>query len=221
MVHGNFPGRAATCVTYCGVMPKITDLLPWHAVPKMQQYAGRGLAELHYARKIFEAGGFPLEPPQNVAAMANDIRKWGEIGMLPAVHARRNPDKVAIIDDDGDLTWKELDDAANAVAQGLLDKGVKGGDGVAILARNSRWFAIAEFGCARVGARIILLNSSFSGPQIKEVSEREDAKLIIYDDEYTEDVSKAEPPLGKLRALGTNPDADKESRAARTRRSPT
>ena len=192
-------------------MPKITDLLPWHAVPKMQQYADRGLAELHYARKIFEAGGFPLEPPQNVAAMANDIRKWGEIGMLPAVHARRNPDKVAIIDDDGDLTWKELDDAANAVAQGLLDKGVKGGDGVAILARNSRWFAIAEFGCARVGARIILLNSSFSGPQIKEVSEREDAKLIIYDDEYTEDVSKAEPPLGKLRALGTNPDADKES----------
>jgi hypothetical protein len=40
-----FPGRAATCVTYCGVMPKITDLLPWHAVPKMQQYADRGLAE--------------------------------------------------------------------------------------------------------------------------------------------------------------------------------
>jgi fatty-acyl-CoA synthase len=143
--------------------------------------------------------------------MVSDIRKWGEIGMLPAMHARRTPDKVAIIDDDGELTWKELDDAANAVAHGLLDKGVKGGDGVAILARNSRWFSIAEFGCARVGARIILLNSSFSGPQIKEVSEREDAKLIIYDDEYCEDVSKADPPLGKLRALGTNPDSDKKS----------
>ena len=192
-------------------MPKITDLLPWKAVPKAQQYADRGLAELHYVRKIIGAGGFPLEPPQNVAAMANDIWKWGEIGMLPALHARRRPDKVAIIDDEGTLTWKELDDAANAVAHGLLDKGVRGGDGVAILARNSRWFAIAEFGCARVGARIILLNSSFSGPQIKEVSEREDAKLIIYDDEYTEDVSKADPPLGKLRALDTSPDSDKES----------
>jgi fatty-acyl-CoA synthase len=192
-------------------MPKITDLLPWKAVPKAQQYADRGLAELHYVRKIIGAGGFPLEPPQNVAAMANDIWKWGEIGMLPALHARRRPDKVAIIDDEGTLTWKELDDAANAVAHGLLDKGVRGGDGVAILARNSRWFAIAEFGCARVGARIILLNSSFSGPQIKEVSEREDAKLIIYDDEYAEDVSKADPPLGKLRALDTSPDSDKES----------
>jgi fatty-acyl-CoA synthase len=190
-------------------MPKIPD--PFGATSKVQQYASRGLAELHYVRKIFEAGGFPLEPPQNVAAMANDIRKWGEIGMLPALHARRNPDKVAIVDDDGELTWKELDEAANAVAHGLLEKGVRGGDGVAILARNSRWFAIAEFGCARVGARIILLNSSFSGPQIKEVSEREDAKLIIYDDEYTKDVSKADPPLGKLRALATNPDSDESS----------
>ena len=191
-------------------MPNLIGL-PRQAVSKVQQYAERGLAELHYVRKIIEAGGFPLEPPQNLAAMVSDIRKWGEIGMLPALHARRTPDKVAIIDDDGELTWKELDDAANAVAHALLDKGVKGGDGVAILARNSRWFSIAEFGCARVGARIILLNSSFSGPQIKEVSEREDAKLIIYDDEYCEDVSKADPPLGKLRALGTNPDSDKKS----------
>ncbi len=95
------------------------------------------------------------------------------------------------------MTYKELDEAANAVARGLLAKGVRGGDGVAILARNHRWFAIAEFGCARVGARIILLNSSFSGPQIKEVSEREDAKLLIYDDEYTEDVSKARPAAGQ------------------------
>jgi fatty-acyl-CoA synthase len=143
--------------------------------------------------------------------MAADIRKWGEIGMLPSFNARRTPNRAAIIDDEGMLTYKELDEAANAVAHGLLAKGVRGGDGVAILARNNRWFAVAEFGCARVGARIILLNSSFSGPQIKEVCEREGAKLIIYDDEYTQDVSKADPPLGKLRALGVTPDSDEPS----------
>ena len=97
------------------------------------------------------------------------------------------------------------------MANGLLAMGVKGGDGVAMLIRNHRWFLIALYGAARVGARLILLNSEFSGPQIKEVSEREGAKLIIYDDEYTEEVSKADPPLGKLRALGTNPDKDEES----------
>jgi fatty-acyl-CoA synthase len=189
-------------------MPNITDLLPWRAVPKAQQYAERGLAELHYLRKIIESGAFRLEPPLNYAAMAADIRRWGEIGMLPSFNARRTPHQAAIIDDEGSLTYKELDEAANAVAHGLLSRGVRGGDGVAILARNHRWFAIAEFGCARVGARIILLNSSFSGPQIKEVSEREDAKLLIYDDEYTEDVSKADPPLGKLRALNMTPDGE-------------
>ncbi len=180
------------------------------AVSKAQQYAERGLAELHYVRKIFEAGGLPLEP-QNLGAMALDLRRWGEIAMLPAIHARRTPDRAALIDDEGAFTYKELDDAVNAVAHGLRDKGVRGGDGVAVLARNHRWFCVAEFGCARVGARIILLNSEFSRPQIKEVAEREDAKLIIYDDEYTKAVSSVDPPLGKLRALGFNPDSDETS----------
>jgi fatty-acyl-CoA synthase len=192
------------------VMPNPIDL-PGQAVSKVQQYLERGAAELHYVRKIIEAGAFRLEPPQNYAAMAADIYKWGEFGMLPALNARRNPDGAALIDEEGTLTYSELDEAAHAVANGLIDKGVRGGDGVAILARNHRWFVIANYGAARTGARIILLNSEFSGPQIKEVAEREGAKVIIYDDEYTQAVSKAEPPLGKLRALGVNPDAGEPS----------
>jgi fatty-acyl-CoA synthase len=143
--------------------------------------------------------------------MAADIAKWGEVGMMPSLNARRHPDRAACIDEEGEFSFQELDDASHAVANGLIEMGVKGGDGVAILARNHRWFLIANYGAARVGARIILLNSEFSGPQIKEVSEREGAKVIIYDDEYTKAVSKAEPELGKLRALGTNPDSDEDS----------
>ncbi|BAX90632.1 acyl-CoA synthetase [Mycobacterium shigaense] len=193
-----------------GSMPNLIGL-PGQAVAKVQQYLERGSAELHYLRRIIESGAFRLEPPQNYAAMAADIYKWGEFGMLPSLNARRTPDRAACIDEDGELTYRELDEAAHAVANGLIDKGIKGGDGVALLARNHRWFLIAYFGCARVGARVILLNSEFSGPQIKEVSEREGARLIIYDDEYTKAVSKAEPELGKIRALGVNPDADEPS----------
>ena len=197
-------------VTYCGFMPKLTDL-PLQAAAKIQQYAERGSAELHYARKMFEAGALKLEAPQNIAAFLADIRRWGEFGMIPALNARRTPDRAAVVDDDGEFTFKELDDAAHAVANGLLAMGIKGGDGVAILARNHRWFLVSVYGAARTGARIILLNSEFSGPQIKEVSEREGAKVIIYDDEYTAAVSQAEPDFGKLRALATNPDKDEPS----------
>ncbi|MCG5432066.1 long-chain-fatty-acid--CoA ligase FadD2 [Mycobacterium sp. MYCO198283] len=185
-----------------------------HAAAKAKQYAGRGAAELHYARKMLEAGAFKVEPPQHVAAMVADIVRWGEFGMLPALNARRTPHKAAVIDDEGEFTYAELDAAAHAVGNALLKKGVTGGDGVAILARNSRWFLVAVYGAARAGARIILLNNEFSAPQIKEVSEREGAKVLIYDDEYTAAVAKAEPELGKLRALGTNPDSDKPSGSA-------
>ena len=191
-------------------MPNPIDL-PGQVLSKAQQYFERGSAELHYLRKIIEAGAFRLEPPQNYAALAADLRKWGEFGMLPALNARRTPNRAALIDEEGELSYQELDGAVHAVANGLIEKGVQGGDGVAILARNHRWFVIANYGAARAGARIILLNSEFSGPQIKEVSEREGAKVIIYDDEYTQAVSKADPPLGKLRALGVNPDADEPS----------
>ena len=193
-------------------MPNLSDL---PGVGKIQQsigqYVARGTSELHYVRKIFEAGAFRLESPLKTAAMAADIAKWGEFGMLPSLNARRHPDRAACIDEDGEFSYAELDEAAHAVANGLIEMGVKGGDGVAILARNHRWFVIANYGAARVGARIILLNSEFSGPQIKEVSEREGAKVIIYDDEYSKAVSKAEPELGKLRALGVNPDSDERS----------
>jgi len=177
-------------------------------VDKAKQYAERGAAELHYVRKMFEAGALKLEPPQSVAAMAADIARWGEIGMIPSVNARRTPHRVAVIDDEGALTFGELDDAVNAAANQMVDMGVNGGDGVAILARNHRWFLIANYACARVGARTILLNTEFSGRQIAEVADREGARLLIYDDEYASAVQEANFDLGKLRALGYTPDAE-------------
>ncbi|MDD7811955.1 long-chain-fatty-acid--CoA ligase FadD2 [Mycobacterium sp. CSUR Q5927] len=191
-------------------MAKLTDL-PGQAVTTLSRYFERGSAELHYLRKVIESGAVRLESPRIIANALADGARWGELGMIPALNARRNPNGLAVIDDDGSITFKELDAAANAVANGLVAMGVRGGDGVAILARNHRWFLIANYGCARVGARLILLNSEFSGPQIKDVSEREGAKLIIYDDEYTAAVAQADPPLGKLRALGVNPDSEEPS----------
>ncbi len=111
-------------------MPSLFDL-PAQALAKAQRLADRGSAELHYLAKMIESGAFRLEPPQkNLIGMVADIRRWGgEIGMVPALNARRTPNKAAIVDDEGSMTFKELDDAANAVANALLAKGVTGGDG--------------------------------------------------------------------------------------------
>jgi fatty-acyl-CoA synthase len=194
-------------------MPSIPDLIT-EALDKAVQYAERGSAELHYLRKIISSGAFGIESPSNYAALVADVARWGEIGMIPALNARRNPHRTAVIDDEGSMTFAELNDAVNAAANGLLAMGVKGGDGVAILARNHRWWMIANYAAARVGGRTIMLNTEFSGPQIRDVAAREGGKVIIYDDEYSEAVKLAETPLGKLRALATNPDAADSSASA-------
>lgn len=195
-------------------MPKLNVFeLAGQALSKARQYADRGTAEAHYLWKMFESGALKIESPQAMAAMVNDFTRWGGIGMMPAVNARRTPHRTAVMDDEGALSFRDLDDAVNAVANCLVAMGVRGGDGVAILARNHRWFVIATFACARAGARTILFNTEFSGPQIAEVAEREGVRLMIYDDEYHERVSEAEFELGRLRALASNPDNDQPSGA--------
>ena len=151
-------------------MPKLTDL-PLQAAAKIQQYAERGSAELHYARKMFEAGAFKLEPPQNIAAMLADIRRWGEFGMIPALNARRTPHRTAIIDDDGEVTFKELDDAANAVANGLLAMGVR-----MVSGSDSSWghYPIGGFQYEVIGHADILVNEG----RVREV---EDGEVVRYE----------------------------------------
>lgn len=194
-------------------MPNLTDL-PGQAVSKLQksigQYVARGTAELHYLRKIIESGAIGLEPPLNYAALAADIRKWGSRHAAVAqCQARPQP---------GGRHRRRRHAHVFRTRRGRTRGGQwPTGQGCPRRGRRRHLGAQPPLVCHRQlrggpsGARIILLNSEFSGPQIKEVSDREGAKVIIYDDEYTKAVSLAQPPLGKLRALGVNPDDDKPS----------
>jgi fatty-acyl-CoA synthase len=57
---------------------------------------------------------------------------------------------------------------------------------------------------------VILLNTSFAGPQIREVAEREGTDLLVYDDEYSEVLEGIDdPPHGRFRAwVDGDEDAD-------------
>ncbi len=64
----------------------------------------------------------------------------------------------------GELTYQELHENSNAIANAWREKGLEPGEGVAVLARNHRGFLEAVFAGAKCGARVILLNTSFAGP---------------------------------------------------------
>jgi fatty-acyl-CoA synthase len=77
---------------------------------------------------------------------------------------------------------------------------------VAILARNHRGFLVATFAAAKCGARIVLLNSDFSGPQVREVAGREGTDLLVFDEEYADALAGVQPRCGRWRAW-TEPGA--------------
>ena len=161
----------------------------------------RGLDETYFAALLARSGVVGLEMPHTLAQMGLALERYGMLGSLPALGDLRYGDRTAIIDERGELTYKELHENSNAIANAWREKGLEPGDGVAILARNHRGFLEAMFAGAKCGSRVILLNTSFAGPQIREVAEREGTDLLVYDDEYSEVLEGIDdPPHGRYRA---------------------
>src|SRR5438309_6130781 len=156
--------------------------------------------EAYFAAVCMRSGLVGIELPHKVAQMLRALDRFGALGGAVAIAAIRNGDRIALTDELGELTFTQLDNRSNALANAWRERGLKAGDGVAILARNHRGFLDAVFAAAKCGARIILLNTDFAGPQIREVAEREGTDLLVYDDEYSETLEGVEVPVGRFRA---------------------
>jgi len=149
------------------------------------------------------------EPPQRLAQLLRGFQRYGLIGGAIVAGALRHGDRAVIIDERGELTYTELHDRSNALANAWREEGLKAGEGVAILARNHRGFLEAVFAAAKCGARIVLLNTSFAGPQIREVATREGTDLLVYDEEYSHVLAGIDdPPHGRYRAWTDEPGDD-------------
>jgi fatty-acyl-CoA synthase len=166
--------------------------------------------EAYFALLCVRSGLVAPELPHKLAQLLLGFERYGMLGGAITAGAIRHGDQVAIIDERGELTYKELDRRSNALANAWRERGLKAGEGVAILVRNHRGFLDALFAGAKCGARVILLNTSFAGPQIREVAEREGTDLLVYDDEYAETLEGIDdPPHGRFRAWVDDPeDAD-------------
>ncbi len=156
--------------------------------------------EAHFAAVCIRRGLVKPQLPHKLAQMLLAFERHGLLAGAVTIGAIRNGDRVAMRDERGEVTYKELDERTNSLANAWRDKGLKAGDGVAILVRNHRGFLDAVFAAAKCGAKIILLNTSFAGPQIREVADREGTDLLVYDDEYSKVVKGVDPPHGRWRA---------------------
>jgi acyl-CoA synthetase (AMP-forming)/AMP-acid ligase II len=143
--------------------------------------------QLDALRVLTEAGVLRPSRPDRVVAALLSLVRWGFTPAAGyATAAALHPDEPAIIDDNGAVTFAELDRRTGAIARGLQEAGVGEGDQVALLCRNHRGFVEALVSVSKLGADAVLLNTSFAGPQLAGVMRGERARVVIHDEEFAE-----------------------------------
>ncbi len=107
-------------------------------------------------------------------------------------------DRLALIDcrdwqAPREYSHREVDDIANAVARGLLARGLGVGDAVAIVSANRAEFLFAYLGCLRAGIAAVPVNHQFSADIIEFIMGDSDVRLIFCDEQHKDGLSGGIP----------------------------
>src|SRR5436190_8892625 len=123
----------------------------------------------------------PMRPDKYLRIAAAARREKMAATYAFAAAARRCPDRPGLVDERGTLTWRELDERCDSLAAALARRRPQT---VGIMCRNHRGFVEALVATNRIGADVLLLNTSFAGPALAQVVDREGVDAIIYDAEF-------------------------------------
>lgn len=119
-------------------------------------------------------------------------------------HAARIPDRPAIIalhsplHERRVLTYRELNEQANRLANSLAAQGVGLGDVVATMGRNTPESVVAFWAAAKLGAAVTGVNYTFTSREIHYQLEHSEAKAIVCEDALVSKIEALEQPLPTL-----------------------
>ena len=171
---------------------------------------GKPLAAGASAAKVLARSGVvrPVRPDRLIG-MALSFGRWGSTPAAAyAAGAAADPDRLAVVDERESVTFRDIDTRSTAIAHALRERGVYAGDAVALLARNSAAFIVAQVAISKLGADVLYLNTGFAGPQLGDVLLSENATAVIADEEFVPLLDEVAPDLPRLVAWADEPGAD-------------
>ena len=137
------------------------------------------------AQAMLRSGLVRLYRPDRLLRLSEDLLRYR---MTPATGASPGaslyPDAPGIIDDSGAITMRELDRRCSASADGLYAGGLRGGDHIGVLARNSESFYEVAVGASRLGLHVTYLNVGFTLDQLRAIVAERRLQAIIHDAEF-------------------------------------
>jgi acyl-CoA synthetase (AMP-forming)/AMP-acid ligase II len=176
--------------------------------PSRAQIAGK----LQTVATLAGVGIIRPQRPDRLFHAASALVRWGA---TPAAGykaaAARYPDHLALIDESGTVTFRDMHERSNALAHALAAEGIGPGSRVGIMCRNHRGWVEAYVATNKLGAHALFFNTMFSGPQMADVAQREDPAVIIYDEEFAGVLEEAS--RGRKRFIAWHePDTEREDR---------
>ncbi len=153
---------------------------------------GRRAALVVRAGRMFVRSGMARPgPPLRVLRQLDALRRWGTLlgGTLVST-AARDPGRIAIIDDEGELTYGEVDARTDRLAAALGRFGAA--PRVAVLCRNHRGMVETLVAASKRGSDLVLLNTGMSTGQLVDVVREHEVGVVVADAEFA-DFLKAVP----------------------------
>ncbi len=141
------------------------------------------------------------------------VQRWGDL----------HPDKPALIFEEQQITYSQLNQRANRTSCWLQSLGIEKGDRVAIMLNNCPEFIELFLACARLGAIFVPLNFRSAPPELDYFLKNCRPRLFVFGSEFMDNVKKLDfentrpqallSSLGKAQADSTVLDYINESAA--------
>ncbi|RJP65869.1 MAG: long-chain fatty acid--CoA ligase [Candidatus Abyssobacteria bacterium SURF_17] len=125
----------------------------------------------------------------------------GTIPHLLEIRAKETPSKTFLYFGEQEISYKQLDELANRIANGLIALGIRKGDKVCLLMTNCAEYIYSFFGITKAGAVATPINSLLKGEEITYILNDSDAKALFIQSKFDELIQKILPQCPKLKNI--------------------
>jgi acyl-CoA synthetase (AMP-forming)/AMP-acid ligase II len=126
-------------------------------------------------------------------------------------HVGATPDRLALIDDNAKLTYRELDQAVSGVTETLGALGVRAGDRMMIVSENSIPLACLLLAASRLDVWAIVVNPRLSQRELDQIRDHSGARRVLLAAEVSQEAATHAArygatlqDVGPLRGIGVS-----------------
>lgn len=142
------------------------------------------LADSNYTKEKIIHGGINVEVNMKETAKVIQRVRRNTLGDLLTRTAMRYPQKLALHFKGKEVTYGQLNNIVHQTANGFLKKGIKKGDKLALLSKNSLDFVIVNYALAKIGAVLIPINYMLTESDIRYILNHAEVNAILAAEQY-------------------------------------